>query len=307
VSVPVELPNGIVVSAINAIDARVLHHEVFESDLYWRHGITLHDGAVVFDVGANIGLYSISLSRRFRRLKIHAFEPIPPVFDALCANRSLCGDAELVAHPFGIARVDGVERFVFDPQISYAGSSHLHELRRVLPRSVGGSVRQPFVPSRWVSAVVEELVVTGLVREGRAVHALRRMLRSAPGRALLVAGWLALYGLLVVRRLVTRCTFDCEVRRFSRVKRELGVAAIDLVKIDVEGAELEVLQGIDDADWPDIGQLLVEVHDVDGRVDVCRELLSSKGYAVAVEPDPRQLRRLLRIYQLYARRRGASG
>lgn len=300
--IKVQLPNGIEVSAINALDTRVLYHEVFESDLYWRHGITLRDGATVFDVGANIGLYSLDLSRRFHGLRIHAFEPIPYVYEVLQQNVRLCGDADVTLHPFGLAQRDGHERFVFDPRLSYAGSSHLHELRRVLPRSVGGVQREAFVPSRWVAAMVEELVMTGVAREGRAVRAARRLLRTAAGRAALVAGWLAFYGALVARRAATLQRVTCEVRSLSRVKRELGVDRIDLAKIDVEGAELDVLRGIDDADWPQIAQLLVEVHDIDGRLASCRALLEARGYTVSSEPDPRPVRQLLRIHQLYATR-----
>ena len=39
---------------------------------------------------------------------------------------------------------------------------------------------------------------------------------------------------------------------------------MDLLKIDVERAEKEVLQGILPSDWPKIRQVAMEVHDVDG-------------------------------------------
>ena len=45
---------------------------------------------------------------------------------------------------------------------------------------------------------------------------------------------------------------------------------IDLLKIDVEKGELEVLNGIEDADWPRIHQIVMEVHDLDGRVGMVR-------------------------------------
>mgnify|MGYP001145370293 CR=1 FL=1 len=40
-------------------------------------GLTVEDGDCIFDVGANIGLYSVLLLRAYRRLRIFAFEPVP--------------------------------------------------------------------------------------------------------------------------------------------------------------------------------------------------------------------------------------
>jgi FkbM family methyltransferase len=54
---------------------------------------------------------------------------------------------------------------------------------------------------------------------------------------------------------------------------------IDLVKVDVEGAELEVLRGIDDHDWPRIAAVVVEVHDVDGRLAEVERLLTRHGFS----------------------------
>ncbi|GAA1991206.1 FkbM family methyltransferase [Amycolatopsis minnesotensis] len=57
---------------------------------------------------------------------------------------------------------------------------------------------------------------------------------------------------------------------------------IDLVKVDVEGAELDVLAGIRDRDWPRIRQLAVETD----QLDAVRELLERKGFGTTVRvPD----------------------
>jgi hypothetical protein len=86
-------------------------------------------------------------------------------------------------------------------------------------------------------------------------------------------------------RLLSR-TYRAERRRLSDVLAQTGVERIDLLKIDVQKAESEVLAGIDDADWPRIGQLAVEVHDLGGRLAEIQELLAGKGYRVTVEQDP---------------------
>jgi len=70
---------------------------------------------------------------------------------------------------------------------------------------------------------------------------------------------------------------------------------IDLLKIDVEGDELEVLRGIAPDDWPLIEQIALEVHDREGRLGKVEALLRQQGYAVRTEAQRSQVRRL-RIY-----------
>ena len=57
--------------------------------------------------------------------------------------------------------------------------------------------------------------------------------------------------------------YTCRLRTLSEVIAEAGLERIDLLKIDVQKAELDVLMGLDDSDWPKIRQMVVEVHDVD--------------------------------------------
>ena len=47
----------------------------------------VREGDVVFDVGANLGLYTLLFSHRTGRTgQVHAFEPAPPTFQALLCN-----------------------------------------------------------------------------------------------------------------------------------------------------------------------------------------------------------------------------
>jgi len=61
---------------------------------------------------------------------------------------------------------------------------------------------------------------------------------------------------------------------------------VDLLKVDVEGDELDVLLGIDDAHWPLIRQAIMEVQDYQGRLGAVCDLLASHGLAPAVGPAP---------------------
>jgi hypothetical protein len=50
----------------------------------------------------------------------------------------------------------------------------------------------------------------------------------------------------------------------------------------VEGAELNVLNSIDDNDWSLIKQISMEVHDIDHRIDKIQTLLSDHHFIVHV-------------------------
>lgn len=65
-----------------------------------------------------------------------------------------------------------------------------------------------------------------------------------------------------------------------------GNRPVDLLKVDVEGAELDVLAGIDGAYWPLIRQVSVEVHDLAGRLALICDLLRARGLAPEVSVAP---------------------
>ncbi len=79
---------------------------------------------------------------------------------------------------------------------------------------------------------------------------------------------------------------DCELRTLSTVLCEEGVAQVDLLKIDVEKSELDVLNGIEEADWSRIRQILIKVHDLDNRLEVMRARLRDHGFEVQVTQKP---------------------
>jgi hypothetical protein len=58
---------------------------------------------------------------------------------------------------------------------------------------------------------------------------------------------------------------------------ELKVDQIDLLKIDCEGAEEEALLGLTEDHWKAVDQVVVEVHDIDGRLARIEALLLQHG------------------------------
>lgn len=89
-------------------------------------------------------------------------------------------------------------------------------------------------------------------------------------------------------REVVRRTFNVtqrvqvEVTTLTTVLAEHGVDRVGLLKIDVERGELDVLDGIDPACWPRIRRVLLEVHDIDGRLGRIVSRLSGLGFRTTV-------------------------
>ncbi|MFE6663306.1 amino acid adenylation domain-containing protein [Streptomyces sp. NPDC057697] len=85
-------------------------------------------------------------------------------------------------------------------------------------------------------------------------------------------------------------TEEVTLRRLSDVLAETDVTRIDLLKIDVQRAELDVLHGIDDAHLALVQQIALEVHDdtggaPDGRTARIAEYLRDRGFEVVAEQD----------------------
>ena len=93
--------------------------EKAEADMTLR---LVREGGTVFDVGANIGWYSLTLNRRFKRLKVHAFEPIPDTFARLKRHAAMNGDRRVTLHNFGFSDQRGKATFWFRPDFSVNAS-----------------------------------------------------------------------------------------------------------------------------------------------------------------------------------------
>lgn len=97
---------------------------------------------------------------------------------------------------------------------------------------------------------------------------------------------------------------DCELTTISAFMVEEGLERVDLLKIDVERAELDVLAGVEETDWPRIRQVAMEVHDDNGRAAEVAAKLRGRGFRVVVDQDVGHARTDLRM--LYAVRAPSS-
>jgi amino acid adenylation domain-containing protein/non-ribosomal peptide synthase protein (TIGR01720 family)/FkbM family methyltransferase len=122
-----QLPNGLKVAQLNKNETEVIYKEIFEDFTYLRHGITLHDGDTVFDVGANIGLFSLFVHHVCRDAKVFAFEPIPSTVKQLKENVSLY-DLPVKVFDCGLSNEAGSATFSFYPRMSAMSGRYANEL-----------------------------------------------------------------------------------------------------------------------------------------------------------------------------------
>ena len=106
------LPNREEIFCVNRAEALLLYEDIYRDRSYLKHGITIQDDDCIFDVGANIGLFTLFASQQAARLQIYAFEPIPPIFDVLSANIHL-HNIDMHLFPCGLAAKPGQAQFAF--------------------------------------------------------------------------------------------------------------------------------------------------------------------------------------------------
>jgi FkbM family methyltransferase len=270
----VSLPNGMVVSCLQKHEVLLVNLEV---QGYLSNGIRLKPGDTVFDVGANIGLFGLAAYERCERnFRLYAFEPVKAVCDLLRANVRRNG-AELQSKvlDFGFSHSAGSIGFAFYPRSPVLSTAY---------------------PDREADLQqVQDIILNNLLHRDDAPLALR-CCRWLP-RSLLVP--VLRYGL---RRQLYAEAITCEMRTLSQFVREEGIERIDLLKIDVEKAELDVFRGIEAGDWSKIQQVIVEIHDIDHRVDVMMALLLQYGLTEISIEQPFSLKDT-NIYTIFAKRR----
>lgn len=240
------LPNGMEVFPQSRVEAEHFYDDLFEKRIYLRHGVTLEHGDCVFDVGGNIGMFALFAHWHAPGARVWTFEPAPPLYARLCANLALNG-AEARAFNVGIAEAERTARFTF------------------YPNSSGMS-------SFYADAEEEREVLRAMMRRQRE--------EGVAGMETLLE-----YGEELLDERFRAVEMECRLRPLSTILREEGVERIDLLKIDVQKAEADVLRGIEEEDWPRIRQVVMEVHDLSGRLAEVSRFLEARGFRVAVEQD----------------------
>ncbi|MEH2331115.1 amino acid adenylation domain-containing protein [Nostoc sp.] len=256
-----KLPNGMMIAHLNKNETEFVYKELWEEQTYLKHDITINEGDCIFDVGANIGLFTLFVGQICKDVSIYAFEPIPPVFDLLRINSENYG-LNVKLFNLGLSSETKSDTFTYYPQISV-------------------------ISGRFADANQErEVVKSFLLKQQNIVENETEISSQAIDE-------------LLAERLQSQ-QFTCQLRTISDVIGEYGVEKIDLLKIDVEKSEQDVLSGIQQEDWQKIKQIVVEVHNINGRLEEITALLKKHGYDLTIEQDA--LLEDTVLYNIYAKR-----
>lgn len=206
------------------IETELIYNEVFGSKDYFRGAVRLSDGDTIVDVGANVGVFTLYLTRSLKNPTIHAIEPVPDTYQVLEENiaRFSHSDVRLYNVALGATANSTAEIVVFP---NMTGNSTSHPEMKDLQRQT-------------LAAVFADDELEYIYAQQRVV---------VPSTTL------------------------------STIISESQIETIDLLKIDTEGAEVDVLRGIDLPDWDRIKQLAIEVHNESITLPMVAEILAAHG------------------------------
>jgi FkbM family methyltransferase len=247
----VKLPNGDRIYTPDRITSSSVYDEIYKKNEYIQRGIVLHDGDVIFDVGANIGLFSRYVAGQVKGLRIFAFEPVPITFEALELN--LKGiPATVKAYNIGLGERSETVEIDYFPRVSCDSS--------IVPFEWNVKIEQY---TKWFKK--KPVTKYFPVRFNRA----------------LATTWLK-WAYKSVKTPV-------QLRPLSDIIQENDIDRIGLLKLDAENYEKQVLAGIQEYDWDKILQIAMEVHThIKGGeklLDDLSAMLKEKGFTIETRLD----------------------
>jgi FkbM family methyltransferase len=241
------LPNGLSVHGLNRHETDYLYKEIFEDESYIPAcGLDMPKEPVVFDVGANIGMFSLYAAQKWPGARLFSFEPVPRTFDALSRNVAHLPNVRVFNMALGDAPQS--KELTFYPQYSM----------------MSGFDADPAEDKALVRAYIEN-VAAGFEDQVRREVLIEEADDLLEGRFDEVENVL------------------CRIERLDAVTTSLGIDRIDLLKIDVEGFEIKVLEGIGVNLWPKIRNAAVEVEGGEAELAAVTELFARNGMRTVVE------------------------
>lgn len=265
------LPNGDNISYIDKLTALDVYDEIYVNNEYFQYDLKVKDNDTIFDIGANIGLFSRYVTTQAKNLQIFTFEPVPIIFSVLEENLKNLS-ANIKSYNIGLADKEEIKEIYYYPKVS--ADSAIVEFDWDL------KVNQYL--TNYDETVVKWFSGAKLVPKFMRKKVIERGLKS-------------LYKAELVQ---------CKLRTISDIIQENDVKTIDLMKVDAENYELQVLLGIKDPDWEKIKQISMEVHEhIKGGHNLLSKLtklLEEKGFRVKQDLDGRFS--LMGVYMLYAKR-----
>jgi len=259
------------IACVNKREAKTVSKQVED---YFQNGIDLNPESVVFDVGANIGLFSRYVLHHVEATaKIYAFEPIPLIFEALAENTREFGNI----HPFNFGLSDAKGHGTFLYFVNADPLTTMYDYGE---------------PEEYLNPVLE------------AMANRQSYLYKYRSIKLLPLGIIRPFIKRIISNVFKSEKVRAPLRTLSEFIEEHGIKRIDLLKIDVEKAELDVLNGITDDHLSMVRQLVMELHDIDGRKVEIENRLRNNGFDRIIFEADFSVPSVEEIFTLYALKKG---
>lgn len=111
------LKNGIEIDQMNDYETDFIYNEIFEEKVYLKNGVILKADSCIFDVGSNIGLFSLYNLMNYEKSQVYAFEPSPQLCSKIKYNTRNYSD-RIHIHQCGLSNKEGKATFSFYPGYS---------------------------------------------------------------------------------------------------------------------------------------------------------------------------------------------
>jgi len=263
------LPNRDIIYYIDELTALYIYNEIFVEKEYLKRGINIKDNDIIFDVGANIGLFSRFASSHASNLEIYAFEPILPIFKVLEANLKDI-NAEVNLFNIGLGKEEKDIEFYYYPKVSGDSTAIPFELERKTELHV----------KHYKETICQDIPIAKIVP---------KFLRK----------WVVKKGL---KKVYESEKMTCHIVPLSSIIEKYNIEHINLLKIDAENYEKHVIEGIKEHDWNKIEQISMEVHTHipggENLLDEITDFLEDKGFKIKYGGETRET--ILGVHMLYA-------
>ncbi len=259
-------PSGLKLGRFRSSSRVTCENLLTEVDEYFSAGASLPPGAVVLDVGANIGAFALRAAQRCPvGLQVHCFEPSPDLFCELERNlreTNAHALAHIRTHRIGISSPEREgTRIPFFYFRNYPTNSTFDLEQK----------RQEFI--QFFFAHGQRLEKRLARRHGRLGALMGGLVRAFVSRTPTLPGvW------FLMSRTLGLVEVHADVETLSTVIDRERIEEVDLLKIDVEGSELEVLRGVRSEHWDRIRQVVVETNDLAGTRRGVEAILDAHGF-----------------------------
>ena len=247
-----KLPNGELIFYIDKLTAMDVYREIYEDDEYFQFGLEINDGDVIFDIGANIGIFSSYIASNFKNVKVYTFEPVPQIFKVLELNMDQFKD-EVKVFNIGLSDHEEVREFNYYPRVS------------------ADSTAVPVDEDRQIQYYVDNF---DKIQEGMPIAKILPKFLHKP----VIKAW--------YRHAYKPRKVSCELKPLSKIINQEGITQIDFLKIDAENFERQVVDGITPDNWSIVSQVAMEVHEhIEGGeclLDEMQALLHQHGFKTHV-------------------------